>query len=133
MLAPDSEVHLARLRAYTTAVTTPELLDRSPFEFAFPPQLVAAPPRQAVRQSEDPTTPPATVESPVPLPALVGIAEQNEAGALVRTAIFTTPDGAVSFALIGQTAGTFRVTSIESNRVVLVDSRGGGTSTVVLK
>lgn len=130
-LAPDTQLEVAQLRTYTDAMVAPVLQDRSPFAFAAPHRAIATAPGQ-VRDAA------AIISAPVPMerrtpPALVGIAEQNDGASLVRTAIFADPDGTVHFALIGGTAGAFRVASIDSSRVVLVGSGDGGTATLTLK
>lgn len=127
-------LHLARLIRHTEIATAPRLLDRDPFSFDPAPRRHPA--FRALR-TEAPARVPAaapTPASPALLPALAGIAQQDEPGGIVRTAVLTDPDGTVRFVVIGQVIDSvYRVSEIGHDRVVFVNARTGGSSQLVLK
>jgi hypothetical protein len=127
----SSPAHVQLARVQHSAGVTPLLLERSPFEFRSNRRLRDMRPAGPARIPDTAITTPAAEVTPA-LPTLVGIAEQNGPTGMVRTGIFTDPDGVVHFALAGQMIGRFRIAAVESSCVVLVDPRGGVTSTVRL-
>lgn len=129
---PDP-VHLTRLIRFVEAAAEPRLLPRSPFELDRTPRdgVSTRPPLAAELPVTRPAATPAVLE---PLPALSGIAEQGGPEGLVRTAVLNDPDGTMRFAVIGQVvAAVFRVSAIESDHVVLVNTQTGRTTQLVLK
>jgi hypothetical protein len=133
--AEVSPLHLDRLAAYTATATAPRLLARSPFEFARPHPAaspLARSPADAPSIAHT-VAPPAGRGDPSP-PALAGITEEGGPDGWVRTAVLIEPDGAIVFVQVGQAAGEgYRVSAIESDRIVLVHTLTGRTSNLVLK
>ena len=129
-------LHLSRITQYAERATPPRLLDRSPFAFDAPPprEVLSSPPRTAtpaIVRADLAPAPDADAES---TPALVGIAEQNGPQGMVRTAVLSDSDGTLRFLLVGQPVGmAFRVSAIESDRVVLTNARTGKSAELILK
>ena len=134
---PESEADplgLARLAAYRDKAIAPEVLGRSPFEFDLPRAAPSPHTRAAGDAQQTLRSAPVQVVPTDARPVLLGIAEQDGPDGVVRTAVLTDPDGTVRFAVIGQAVGdVFRVSAIESDRVVLVHATTGRASELVLR
>ncbi len=134
-LAEADPLHLDRLAAYTAIATAPLLLARSPFEFARP-HPAASP---LARTPADAPSVARTVAAPAERgdpspPALAGITEEDGPDGGMRTAVLTEPDGAIRFVQVGQAAGGgYRVSAIESDRIVLLHTQTGRTAELILK
>jgi hypothetical protein len=112
----------ARLRDRLRPQTAPSASTRNPFAFATPAaarNLTHPGPAEPLAGS----VPANPVQIPPPF-TLVGLAEDRDAGAVVMTAILSSP-GALLFVKQGdRVAGGYRVAAISSDSVELLDDDG---------
>jgi len=128
-LADDVQTQTARLRGRLASAPAPRSPARNPFAFAERARRPAVE-HATVASSSDasPTLPP---EPPL---QLVGVAEQQTAGATVRTALVTADSDELFMLTVGASlGGRYRVTAIGSDAVELNDLVTGATRRLTLR
>ncbi len=130
-ITADVQSQAARLRQRLAAAPAPAAPLRNPFSFH---ARDLPKPRGMVRAASVEPEPVATPSSDeVPL-ALLGIAEQQTPGGLVRTAMIGGADDTLHFATEGQdVAGRYRVTAVGPASVELKDLTTGVTRRLALR
>ena len=116
-LAVEVQAHASRLRQRLQSAPTPQQPHRNPFAFQVRPQQVVQPLRRAERVA--PVEPPPPSE---PRLSLIGIAEDQAASGLVRTAIIADEAENLLMVTVGHTVlGRYRVEAIGADAVELKD------------
>ncbi|MEO6237575.1 MAG: hypothetical protein ABIQ52_11300 [Vicinamibacterales bacterium] len=126
-------LQFAKLAAFTRTAAAPVVRERSPFTFGegrrrSQPALAASTftPRAPRREAQ-----PISMPS---LPALLGIAEEEGASGLTRTAILEDAGPAPRFARVGELIGdAFRITAIDADVVRVTDGQTGRRFELVLR
>ncbi|MEO7274370.1 MAG: hypothetical protein ABIX28_14465 [Vicinamibacterales bacterium] len=128
-LADDVQAQTARLRGRLASAPAPRTPARNPFTFA--PRAdrpVAGSARPA------PMIDAAAALPPEPPLQLVGVAEQETAGTVVRTAMITADSDELFMLTVGGSlGGRYRVTAIAPEAVELSDLVTGGTRRLTLR
>jgi hypothetical protein len=127
----DVEAQAERLRRRLATAPTPQPV-RNPFVFA---ARQPVPARSAARPVAPPpaTEPVEPVEIEPPL-TLIGVAEDGEGAAVVRTAMIAGPGDELILARVGQTVGDrYTVTAIGADAVDLKDETSNRTRRLVLR
>ncbi|MEO6238646.1 MAG: hypothetical protein ABIQ52_16750 [Vicinamibacterales bacterium] len=126
-------LEFAKLAAFTRSATVPVDSERSPFTFGegrrhSQPSLAPATltPRAPRREAQPISVP--------PLPALLGIAEEEGASGLTRTAILEDAGQTPRFARVGELIGdALRITAIEAEIVRVIDGQTGRSFELLLR
>jgi hypothetical protein len=127
-LAEDVQAQAQRLRDRLAAAPTPQQPTRNPF--AFVPKHVPA----RVVSTPLAVIPPAPVILPEPVLLLVGVAADQTAAGLVRTAIITTESGEMLMLKAGDFIGArYRVESVGTDVVELSDRANGTIRRLALR
>jgi hypothetical protein len=115
-LASEVQAHATRLRERLQSAPTPQQPHRNPFVFAMRSQ---APRPAAVRQAETAATI-GPSSPPEPTLSLIGIAEDQAASGIKRTAIIADDSESVLMVTIGETLlGRYRVEAIGADAIEL--------------
>ena len=131
-IASDVQAQAERLRSRLASAPAPNLPSRNPFAFA-----VAEAPRlrQSVRAATvpEPVAAAAVVSVEIPL-TLVGVAEDQRANRMVRTAVIVGPSDELFMVTEGQeVAGRYRVSAIGADAVELKDPATGAVRRLILR
>jgi len=128
-LADDVQAQTARLRGRLAAAPAPRTPARNPFTFV----------TRAERPLAGSARPAPTIEAAPALPPepplqLVGVAEQEANGAIVRTAMITADSDELFMLTVGASlGGRYRVSAIAADAVELSDLITGGTRRLALR
>ena len=118
-LAIEVQTHATRLRERLQSAPTPQQPHRNPFVFAMRPQPVARP--ATVRRAETVATV-GPSSPPEPTLSLIGIAEDQAASGMKRTAIIADESESVLMVTVGETLlGRYRVEAIGADAIELKD------------
>ncbi len=130
-LAADVQSQAARLRQRIATAPAPQAPARNPFSFADPSPR---PPR-VQRKAEAISSPPLTNhEPPEPELTLLGVAEQQTADGVVRTAMLGGRGEDLFMVVAGQSlGGRYRVVAVGADAVELKDELTGLTRRLALK
>jgi hypothetical protein len=128
-LADDIQSQTARLRERLASAPAPRTPARNPFTFVTrADRPVGGSARRAPAIDAAPALPP---EPPL---QLVGVAEHDTAGAIVRTAMITADSDELFMLTVGASlGGRYRVTAIAADAVELSDIVTGGTRRLTLR
>lgn len=130
-IASDVQAQAARLRSRLATAPVPNSPSRNPFAFA-----VAEVPRvrQSVRAAVAPEPLAAVPFIPEVALTLVGVAEQQSANGVVRTALIVGAADELFMVTEGQeVAGQYRVTAIGADAVELKDPSTGAVRRLILR
>jgi hypothetical protein len=131
-LAADVQAQSARLRERMAAAPVPQQPRRNPFEFG-ERELPRARPA-ALRAPVLPAPDPVPVPAREPELALAGIAEQQSATGIVRTAVIVGAGDEIFMVTEGQSLiGRYTVTAVGPDVVELKDSTTGSTRRLALR
>jgi hypothetical protein len=129
-LAADVQAQSARLRQRMASAPVPQEPARNPFAFA--ERELPRPRPAAVRAAVLP--PPVPSAPPEPELALAGIAEQQVADGIVRTAVIVGGGDEIYMVTAGQTLiGRYTVTAVGPEAVELKDTTTGSTRRLALR
>ncbi len=132
-ISKTDTLEFAKLAAFTRGAPAPLDRERSPFTFAEGrrPSQPSLPPLSLTPRAPRPEAQPISVPS---LPALLGIAEEEGASGLTRTAILEDAGQTPRFVRVGDLIGdAFRVTAIDPEVVRVTDGQTGRRFELVLR
>lgn len=131
-LAADVQSQARRLRTRLAAAPSPGATERNPFTFSA--RRPAAAPSAAPLRRVEVAPEPVAVGTPEPVLALIGISENKENDALVRTAMLAGSSEELIMARAGQRIlSRYDVLVITSDAVELKDVETGATRRLVLR